>query len=138
MAIKGSWGGDDIRSFQAGWNNLWLRWTSGATGAVTTIDPTKRYGYAKIGAAVAPVVHGATGVFVLNLETQWNDFLNLDYNIIQASYSAAGACQIQVTGFNLAAKTVTILVTNAAGAAVDPTTGDKLIIMLSMQAYQNT
>lgn len=135
---RGAWGGDNIRSFQAGWDNMWLRWTSGASGAVTTIDKTKRYGFAPINAAVQPVVHGATGVFTLNLADVWNDFLNLDYNIIQATYSAAGACQIQVTAFNLAAKTVTILVTNAAGAATDPTTNDKIIIVLSLQAFQNT
>jgi hypothetical protein len=136
--LRGAWGGDNIRSFQAGWDTMWLRWTSGITGAVATIDPTKRYGYAKVGGAVAPAVRTGVGTFTLNLADQWNDFLNLDYNIIQAAYSAAGACQVQVTGFNLAAKTVSILVTNAAGAAVDPTTGDKVIIGLSMQAFQNT
>lgn len=134
---QGAWGGDNLRSFQTAPNTMWLRWTSGATGAVTTIDPTKRFGFAKIGASVQPAVLGATGVYVLNLAGVWNDILDVVGDIQQATYSASGACFVKRTAFSLAAKTVTILITNAAGAAVAPTTGDIITIRLEMQAYQN-
>jgi hypothetical protein len=135
--LQGAWGGDNIRSFEAGWNTMWLRWTSGASGAVASIDSTKRYGFAVPGAAVAPVVHGATGVYVLNLADVWNDLLDVSGDIMQASYSASGACEVVRTAFSLSAKTVTILVTTAAGAAVEPTTGDILTVKIELQAYQN-
>lgn len=136
--IQGAWGGDNIRSFQAAPNLMWLRWTSGATGAVTTIDPTKRYGFAKVGASVAPVVRTGTGLFTLNLEGQWNDLLDVEADIQQASDSAAGACGIRRLAFSLSAKTVNIKTVNAAGAATDPTTGDIITVRLEMQANQNT
>ncbi len=123
----------DIGSHQAGRNFIDLRWTSGASGAVASVDATKKYGFD----STTPVAHGATGVYTLTTSGQWADYIGCTVDIIQASYSASGACKGRVTAYSLANKTVTILITTAAGAAVEPTTGDVITVTLTMQQYLN-
>lgn len=111
-----------------------LEWASLAAGAVPALSS-----FAHMAAGyVASVVHGATGVYTITLNDQWTDLIQFVGWTIQAAYSAAGACNVRVTANNTgaAAKTLVLLVTNAAGAAVDPTTNDTLYVNLTMQTYQ--
>lgn len=116
--------------------NHFLQWTSGTTGAVATIN--RQAGFGLVAPATAAVVQTGTGLFTLQFEQPWSlPYLAFDYSIKQASYAAAGACVVQVLTDNLMATTgvMTIEITNAAGAAVNPTTGDIVRLNITMQAY---
>jgi dihydroxyacid dehydratase/phosphogluconate dehydratase len=124
----------DATANESGHVRFDIEWTSAVSGGVPALSafPHPAAGY------VVSVVHGATGVYTITLTDQWADLLEFGGWTIQATYSAAGACNIRVTAnnTNAAAKTLVLLVTNAAGAAVDPTTNDVLYVNLRMQSYQ--
>lgn len=119
----------DIASWQAGLNFMPLQWTSGASGAVPT-TLTKSYG-------VASVVHGATGVYVVTLSEQWAAYLGMIEEIMQASYSKNGACKVRRTAIDLTAKTITLLVVDGDGDAVEPASGDIISLTFLMQLTPN-
>lgn len=128
MAQPGYW--VDETDWQAGRVGLTVRWTSGASGAVSTV--TKKAGF-----GATPVTRTGVGSFTLSLAEVYADHEPSIDEIVQASYSASGACYVVVTGYNLAAKTVTVKTVTAAGAAVDPTTNDVVTVRLVMQTYTN-
>jgi hypothetical protein len=107
--------------------DVFVKWTSGASGAVAS-----SLGFAE----VVSITHGATGVFVIQFSQGWNDSRNFTGNVMQASYSATGACTVRKTAQDSTAGTLTVLVVTAAGAAVEPTTGD--VIELCFQVATAT
>ena len=127
----------DSTEFESGKAGIDLEWTSLVSGGVPALL-TSGFPHSGMG-QVASVVHGATGVYTITFTDQWFDLLQFDGWVIQATYSAAGACNVRVTANNTgaAAKTLVLLVTNAAGAAVDPTTNDVLYVNLRMQSQQS-
>lgn len=124
----------DFYTFESSPVNLYLHWTSGSSGAVGTVSR-------KNGFKATPVVHGSTGVYTISLAEPWAaGMLEFKGRVRQATYSSSGACQVQLTAdavTNLTTPTITILVTNAAGAAVDPTTNDFIAIKLELQLQPN-
>jgi len=96
---------------------LYVRWTSGATGAVATLLSFNE---------VASVTHTGTGAYTIQFTQAYNQSRNLTGCIVQASYSKTGACFIQrVADANAAAQgTLKILTVDAAGDATESTTGD--------------
>jgi hypothetical protein len=124
----------DIGSSQGGRSFLTLRWTSAVSGGVGAVDANKKFGFD----ATTPTAHGATGVYTVKTEEQFADFIKADVQIKQASYSKTGACFGKVTAYNLASKTITLLVVDAAGDATDPTTSDVITVDLQMQTYLNS
>lgn len=120
----------DRTSHESGVVDTFLQWTSGASGAVPS-TLTRSMG-------VKSVVHGATGVYVVTLKSPWkNSPLEFTQAIMQASYSASGACFVRVTAdasSNSTTPTITLLVVNAAGAAVEPTTGDVIRVSFKLQS----
>lgn len=120
----------DINSSSSGRNFIDLQWTSGASGAVpATLD---RNGSGEI----VSVVHGATGVYTITLANPWADFLVFTSWVRQASYSASGACFVRITADNTQSSPATfvVLAVTAAGAAVEPASGDVIYINIEMQS----
>lgn len=118
----------------SGWNFLTLLWTSAASGAVPTAYPGS---YTRASDEFTIPVRTGTGAYTLGLTTAWAGklFGFIPY-LLQATYSASGACQIQLIedhSDNVTTPEVKILITNAAGAAVDPTTSDVIGITLLTQ-----
>jgi len=115
-------------------NKFYVQWTSGSSGAVGTVSRS-------VGMAATPVTHGSTGVYTLSLAEPWAaGLLRFGYSIKQASYSSSGACHVVLTGdasTNLTTPTLTILVTTAAGAAVEPTTNDVIRVDFELQLQPN-
>lgn len=125
----------DQTAFESGKVGIDLEWVSLVSGGVPALTAFSHKGMGQI----VSVVHGATGVYTITFTDQWFDLLEFVGWVIQAAYSAAGACNVRVTANNTgaAAKTLVLLVTNAAGAAVDPTTNDALYINVKMQSQQS-
>lgn len=115
----------DYNNQYGGKSELPFKVVFGSSGAVAS-TPLSR--------GITSVVHGATGVYTITLNEKAVRLFSWDLPIKQATYSASGACQAQVTAEDVnGAKTITILTTNAAGAAVEPTTGDALYGCLNLQ-----
>lgn len=122
-----------FQSTKSGWNFLTLLWTSAATGAVPTSYPS---GYTRATDELKIPVRTGAGAYTLSLTSQWaGKIFGIIPYLLQATYSASGACVIQLVEDNSNATTpeVKILITNAAGAAVDPTTSDVVGITLITQ-----
>jgi hypothetical protein len=118
----------DLTSSTAGRKLMRVSWTSAASGALTNgitekneLDPT------------APVAHGSTGVYTVKLRERPVNAVLLGDEIMQASYSKSGACKVRVTGKDMAARTVTLLVVDGDGDAVDPASGDVLTLTFDVQ-----
>ena len=120
----------NITSYQNGRTFIDVVYTSGASGVVPSPLGAVNYG-------LASLAHGATGVLVATFNEQAHGLLNWNLNVKQASYSASGACFVKVTDYDLVAKTVTMLVTTAAGAAHDPGAGDELHLTFEFQLAGN-
>ncbi len=106
-----------------------LVWTSGSSGAVPSALTTS--------AEVASVVHGATGVYVVTLKGVPYRLNVFKESIQQASYSKTGACKVRITATDLAAKTITLLVVDGDGDAVEPTTNDIIRLGFEFQLSPN-
>lgn len=129
MATPGTF--SDLTGMESGRVFLDLAWTSGASGAVPAALSRSM--------GITSVVHGATGVYVITFKEQWKSgVLSFSRHVRQATYSASGACVVQMTGnaINTAAPTITILVTNAAGAAVEPASGDVIGMTFELQTHK--
>lgn len=82
----------------------------------------------------APITHGSTGQYTLNLLETWVAILGYKLNCKQATYSATGADHVNlVTDSVKSAGTVLIECLTAAGAPVDPASGDILFLTLELQ-----
>lgn len=134
MARSGFFSDDSAN--ESGQVELYLQWTSGAAGAITTIN--RQAGFGLVSPATASVVVTGTGLFTVQFAEPWSlPYLDFAYSIKQAAYAAAGACVVQVLTDNLMATTgvMTIEITNAAGAAVAPTTNDIIRLHFTMQTH---
>lgn len=123
--------GKDRNSSQGGEETVYVKWTSGASGAV----PTTLTNYNN----VTSVVHGATGVYVITFAFGGPPYSLLAFgpeNIMQASYSKAGACKVVQTAVSLTNSTVTILTVDGDGDAVEPASGDIISLAVTFQRYK--
>lgn len=130
MAQEEGYYGQERRSFEPTVNDMFLTWVSGSSGAVASY--TRKQG-------ITSVVHGATGVYVVTFDAEWYKLLDWSGWVQQASYSKTGACDIRMTANAIATAgthTVTFLVVDGDGDAVESTTGDILTISFRVQAYQ--
>lgn len=126
----------DDTANESGQVELYLQWTSGATGAIATIN--RQSGFGLVSPATASIVRTGVGLFTVQFSQAWAQrYLDFSDNIQQAAYSSAGACTVIILTDNLVATTgvMTIEITNAAGAAVDPTTGDFISLHWTMQTH---
>jgi hypothetical protein len=126
----------DESAFESGKVGVDLEYTSLVTGGVPALF-TSGFPHSGMG-QVASVARTPTGIITVTFTDQWADLLDFSGWVIQAAYSAAGACGIRVTANNtgLTAKTLVLLVTNAAGAPVDTTTGDVVYLNIKLQSHQ--
>jgi hypothetical protein len=127
---------DRAQFTSSGWNFLTILWKSAATGAVPTSYPG---GYIRASDEFTIPVRTGTGAYTIPLTSQWaGPCFGLIPYLLQATYSASGACQIQLVedkSNNATTQEVKILITNAAGAAVDPTTNDLIGFTLLTQLF---
>lgn len=125
----------DYLSYESGRNFVDIEFTAGVAGAVPAVN-TAAFPHPGAG-VVASIVKGGVGVYTINLNDAWVDLLVFRGWTIQAAYSAAGACHVMVTANNSGAATpsITVLVVNAAGAAVNPTTGDTIYFNFELQLF---
>jgi hypothetical protein len=127
----------DDSANESGQVELYLEWISLVTGGIPATF-ARSAGFGLVSPATAAVVRTGAGLFTVQFDAPWAlPYLDFAYNIKQAAYAAAGACVVQVLTDNLMATTgvMTIEVTNAAGAAVDPTTGDNIRLHFTMQSH---
>ena len=75
-----------------------------------------------------------TGVLTVVLKERWNSFANFIGKVIQASYAAGGACNIELTSQQATGTTMTLVlpITQSTGAAVALASGDTVMISLFM------
>jgi hypothetical protein len=125
----GAWGSDQT-STQGGEERYYVKWTSGSSGAVPSFPLSASQG-------VTSVTHGSTGVYTIVLQNAYYQSLAFIRDAQQASYSSSGACAIVKTSDTPATGTIAILVTNAAGSAVDPTTNDVIELCFVVQNYKS-
>lgn len=125
---------DHFQSSHSGWNFLTLLWTSAASGAVPTSYPG---GYTRATDDIKIPVRTGTGAYTLTLSSPLaGKMFGIIPYLLQATYSDSGACQMQLVedkSSDVTTPEVKILITNAAGAAVDPTTNDVIGITLITQ-----
>jgi len=115
----------DYNNQYSGKSEIPFKVVFGSSGAVGSTPLTR---------GITSVVHGATGVYVITLDKPAVRLFSWEMPIVQASYSKTGACKATVTAEDVAgAGTITILVTTAAGDAVEPTTSDALYGCLNLQ-----
>lgn len=134
---RAGWFMDDSAN-ESGQVELFLQWASLVTGGIPT-TLTRASGFGTIAPATAAIVRTGVGLFTVQFERAWA-LPYLDFNngqIKQATYSAAGACSVVIVSDALVATTgvITIQINNAAGAAVDPTTGDIIRLHWTMQTH---
>lgn len=121
----------DFSSMQQGTVLIPVQWTSGATGAVPALSA---FTYS---AGVKSVTRNSAGDFTIVFKGgAAAGFIGMDENIVQASYSNTGACYAIIKVNSLKTKgtfSVEIMTVNAAGAATDPTTGDVIALLFTLQ-----
>jgi hypothetical protein len=127
MANAGTY--SDETSTTSGRVTVPVQWTSGASGAVPALSAfAQRYG-------LTSCTHGATGVYTLVFDDSYVGLLDFSESIIQASYSKNGACKVRITANNIAAtaKSIVLLVVDGDGDAVEPASGDVLVLDFALQ-----
>lgn len=117
----------DSSDFQRGVVNIDLTMVLGTAGAVPATFT--------IGDGILNVVSGGSGVYTVTFQDGYQACLNIIENIIQASYSASGAVYFTWTTDSSSSTTPTVVLTarTAAGAAVQPATGDKIYLTFRMK-----
>lgn len=117
----------DTSSWQT--NVVWcdLVMTLGTSGAVPASFT--------FGDGILNVVSGGSGVYTVTFRDGYAACLNIIENIVQASYSASGAVYFTWTTDNVGTATSTVVLTarTAAGAAVQPATGDKVYLSFRLK-----
>jgi hypothetical protein len=121
----------DESSYQPGRTFINLIMTMGSSGAVPTDldDSGVFYG-------VASVALTSTSTYTVTLIGQPFDLLNVVGTVQQDSYANTGACNVELVDFDSAAKTITLLTTNAAGTATAPTSGDIMRLTFEIQRFR--
>lgn len=101
--------------------------TLGTSGATTGVTPL-------IGKGISGISSSGSGVYVVTFQDGYVECLNVIENTIQATYSATGAVYMTWTtdAANASPCTVTLTARTAAGAAVQPATGDCLKLTFRM------
>lgn len=101
--------------------------TLGTSGAIPTTDPVYT-----VADGIISLSSAGSGVYTATLGRGAPTLVSFRCETKQASYSASGACSGRLTTDNVAASTPTVVFTTqtAAGAAVQPATGDKLYITI--------
>lgn len=111
-----------------------IQFTFGTSGAAPTAL-THGNSFCRI---ATPVVKPAgTGLYDIFLAEPWAEFYDIGYpNIVQASYSASGACYgaLVTESATVAAASFRIQLRTAAGAAVDAATGDVIRLFVRLGA----
>lgn len=107
--------------------NLDLDMTLGTGGVTTGVTPL-------IGKGITSCVGDGTGVFTVTFQDGYVECLNVIENVIQAAYSASGAVYMTWTTDSANASPCTVVLTarTAAGAKVQPATGDRLKLTFRM------
>lgn len=107
--------------------NLDLDITLGTSGASSGVTPL-------IGKGILSVSDNGSGVFTITFQDGYVECLNVIENVIQASYSATGAVYMTWTTDAADANPCKVVLTarTAAGAAVQPATGDRLKLTFRM------
>lgn len=132
----------DQQAYASGRNSVNLKWVSQAAGVLPAVGfpGTIAGGWLQAGGgAVNAVAFTATGIYTVTLNDSWADLIGFDFFIKQAAaFSAAGACAVFVTADNTAVdgtRTLVLLVTNAAGAAVNPAVNDVISLEITLQSF---
>ncbi len=100
----------------------------GAAGAVGTATSSHEF------LVSGPLVHGGTGVYTVHFRETWYNLLGYSLQCQQASYSASGADHVTlVTNSVRTAGTIVVTALTAAGAPVDPASGDILFLTFDLQ-----
>jgi hypothetical protein len=102
-----------------------VKFTATTAGAVVTPLIDAKY--------IKSIVKGTTG-FVITFKDKWAGFQGFCGSILPVAYDATRATNIKEAANGVASNpsTLTFLVTNGAGTAVDLTTGDTVTMMLFM------
>ncbi len=120
----------DYSSTQQGLNMIPIQWTSGSTGAVPALSAFKyRQG-------VTSVTRDGTGLYTIVLPAACKGVFGLIDNIVQASFSTTGAVRAVIIANNLTVTgthSIQIKTVTAADAAVDPASGDVIMLTLLCQ-----
>lgn len=109
--------------------NVDLDITLGTAGATSGITPA-------VGDGILSIVSGGSGVYTVTFQDGYVGCLNIIENVIQASYSASGAVYMTwTTAYTFSGGVATVVLTTrtAAGAAVQPATGDRLLLTFRMR-----
>jgi hypothetical protein len=117
----------DGADFQRSTVNIDLDIVLGTDGATSGVIP-------KAGLGILSIVSGGSGVYTVTFQNGYVDCLNIIENVIQATYSASGAVYMTWTtdSSNGATPSVVLTARTAAGAAVQPATGDRLKLTFRM------
>lgn len=112
-----------VESTKLGSKIVHLQWTAGTSGAAPASMTESGGGFLD---ATTPITASGSGVYKLNMATRVPTVQHVTADVLQASYSASGACKGFATVYNNNASTPYITVTfrTAAGAAVQLATGD--------------
>ena len=124
----------DVYSNTPGRNTIDIQYTCGTSGAVPTFPSGLTKAVADI---ILVIVLLGTGVLTITFRDAWERLVNVNGQILQASYSASGACGIKITTNNVeTAGTQTLILTfvTAAGAAVNPASGDVVYLTITLQS----
>lgn len=125
----------DATDVASGKVTAYLRWTAGATGAIASIDKNYQHRFVTP-SNLTPIVRNSAGLYTVTVSEAAAALLEVYGWNKQVSYSGtAGAKNVDLVTYNLAAKTVQVQFTNAAGTATDPATGDVLTVCFVFQTY---
>jgi hypothetical protein len=119
----------DTASFQRSVVWIDLDIVLGTAGATSGVIP-------KVGDGILSIVSGGSGVYTVNFQDGYTNCLGIVENVIQATYSASGAVYMTWTTDSSATTTPSVVLTcrTAAGAAVQPATGDRLKLNFRMKS----
>ena len=117
-----------ILSGQASEVTLGIKFVAGASGALPALSAfLPKIAGNNLDPATTKVA-SSTGLYDFFLANSYQALRGWNFNVIQASYSASGACKGHVTvdSVGLATPKVRVTFYTAAGAAVDLASGDKV------------
>lgn len=126
----------DDTSNESGQVELYLQWVSLVTGGIPT-TLLRSSGFGLTVPVTAAITRTGAGLFTVQFSQAWAlKYLDFSATFQQATYAAGGVSESNILTDNLMATTgvMTINITNAAGAATDPTTGDVITLHWTMQS----
>lgn len=86
---------------------------------------------------ITSVTYSATGVYTVVLGGAFYQVLDIDGGIMQASYSASGACRVRPVSAVGSTGTIVVTTETAAGAAVATASGDVVMFTFQVQTYRS-